>query len=273
MRTILTKEIDGYDIIVGFSRPSIDPVATREVVEPLLYETVEIKQIGQIDKEIGDIRKLARASGDSYKIAYQNRDKKMMTLHEDDIKRYRIMVDEKIAELFPLKKQLELKKREFTVSKAVYFEPKKGESIIDDTEAGKLSVAFNNLIDKEKLDRTGEIIQNFRSKIYHKKSGDVWTQQKIETLGECPESGAVEASKLTPDQRIEIAEQTNAKRITELSTTDKQTEKIGIIDSLAGQAAMMRSKLEIQGTTASKALTDSKAWYTAEVTKVDLKYA
>lgn len=273
MKTILTKEIDGHDIIIGFSRPSIDPVATREVVEPLLYETPEVKQIGQIDKEIGDIRKLARASRDSYKIAYANRDKKMIEAHEDDIKRYRIMVEEKLTELYPLKKQLEIKKREFTISKAVYFEPKKGENIISDEIADELCLKTNALDKGQKLNTEGFIVPDYRGKIYHLKGPDGWSVQKIETLGEIPESGAVEASKMTANQRSEITEQANIKRITDLSAADKQTEKVGIIDVLAGQAAMMRSKLEIQGTTASKALSDSKAWYTAEVTKVDLKYA
>ena len=273
MKTILSKEIDGHNIIIGFSRPSIDPVATREVVEPLLYDTPEVKQIGQIDKEIGDIRKLARASRDSYKIAYENRDKKMIETHEDDIKRYRIMIEEKLTELYPLKKQLEIKKREFTISKAVYFEPKKGENIISDEIAGELCLKTNALDKGQKLNVEGFIVPDYRGKIYHLKGSDGWSVKKIETLGEIPESGAVEASKLTPDQRSEIAEQANAKRIIELSTIDKQTEKIGIIDSLAGQAAMMRSKLEIQGTTVSKALTDSRAWYETEVSKVDLIYA
>jgi len=39
--TIITKEIDGHRVVTGFSRPAIDPAATKAGVENLITETTE----------------------------------------------------------------------------------------------------------------------------------------------------------------------------------------------------------------------------------------
>ena len=41
MRTILTKEIDGYQVVKGIGYPALDPVSTRTAVKPLLDDCEE----------------------------------------------------------------------------------------------------------------------------------------------------------------------------------------------------------------------------------------
>ena len=76
---------------------------------------------------------------------------------------------------------------------------------------------------------------------------------------------------LTEEQRLEINEDIEKERISNLSAGEKTTEKAKTIDSLASQAAHMRSKLEIQND--PDALTKAQAWYDAEVAIVNQKYS
>lgn len=272
MRTILTRKIDGYDIIIGFGVPVIDPIATREVVGPILFESGETKAIIAKNKEIGGVRKLARSVIDSARVALKNGDQRKVDDLNADYRRYNRDIAEKLEELIPMKKAYEIRRRELMVTNAIYFEPKKGESVAADEEVSDINKKLVALDKDQKLDAEGFIVPDYRGKTYHRKGSDGWSVQKIKTLGEIPESGSIEASKLTDDQRQDIALDADKKRIAGLKETDRIAEKNNVIDSLATQAALMRSKLEIQGATASKALTDSKKWYEAEVVKTEAKY-
>lgn len=272
MRTILTRKIDGYDIIIGFGVPVINPIETRALVGPILFESGETRAIKAKNKEVNDIRKLAKSALDSARVALQNGDNRKVEDFNSDYRRYNRNIAEKMEEFAPLKKAYEARRRELMITKAIYFEPKEGERVATDDAVADINKKLIALDKDQKLDSGGVIVPDFRGKTYHLKGSDGWTVQKIESLGEVPEAGAVEASELTPDQQAEIADERIIKRIAGLSAAEKTAEKVGNIDSLATQAAFMRSKLEIQGATASKALADSKTWYESEVSKVELKY-
>jgi len=272
MKTILTKKIDGFDIITGFGTPVIDPFATREIVGPVLFETAETKAIISKNKEVEEIKKMVKNAIESAQLAIRNGDKKGVDKYNEDYKRHNIMIDEKMAELIPLKTAYEEKRKSLMVENAIYFEPKAGENVITDEKAVELSKKIMALGENEKISKDGRLIADYRSKVFYLKTAAGWTEQKIDALSVTPEKGSILQEDLTPEQQAEISEEANKKRIAEMSDTDRATEKNSIIDSLAGQAANMRSKLEIQGATASKALADSKKWYEAEVKKVELKY-
>lgn len=92
-------------------------------------------------------------------------------------------------------------------------------------------------------------------------------------IGEPVDSMSIWQEDLADADRQEIATQDEADRIAGLNGGEKNDELAAVKDSLAAQAAIMRSKLEIQGSTAAKALKDSKEWYDAEASKADAKYA
>jgi len=278
MKTILTKKIDGYDIITGFGTPVIDPFATREIVWPKLFESAETKAIISKKTEIDELNKMLKDDEKSEHLALMNGvllngNKLEIEKAKDDHKRHKIMIEERIKELIPLNNAYEEKRKALMIEHAVYFQPKAGEEIITDEKAAELSKKIMALGENEKLSAGGKTIPDYRGKVYFLKGSTGWTEQKIDMLGVVPEKGAILQSDLTPEQIGEISEQANKKRIEGLTLTDREAEKNGIIDSLAGQAADMRSKLEIQGVSPAKALTDSKKWYETEVKKVEAKYS
>jgi hypothetical protein len=52
MRTKITQNIDGYDIIIGIGEAQIDGVATMPIVENALRETVEYKAVEAKKQEL-----------------------------------------------------------------------------------------------------------------------------------------------------------------------------------------------------------------------------
>jgi hypothetical protein len=129
--------------------------------------------------------------------------------------------------------------------------------------------------DNEQVTISGEVLEDFRGKQYFYKADGIWIESEvISQLGvtkntvvvEKYQDQAVEKYELTPEQLEEI-------RVQNLSAEEKTAEKENAIDDAATQAATMRSKLEIQGATATKAKTDAQAWYSEQLTLIEAKYA
>lgn len=120
-----------------------------------------------------------------------------------------------------------------------------------------------------------EVIADFRGcQYFYLDLDENWVASEVITdLGVTMETvvvdefhgSAIESKDLNDGQREEI-------RVQGLTVEGKDAEKAAAIDSSANAAGSMKTKLEIQGSTAAKALTDSKAWYQIEVDKIEVKY-
>ena len=55
MKTVVTKKIDGFDIVVGFSTVSIEPVETNKIVSAEIVKTPEFAACADKKDKIGAI--------------------------------------------------------------------------------------------------------------------------------------------------------------------------------------------------------------------------
>lgn len=253
-KTIRIKNIDGYDIIAGFGTLTIDPVATKKIVEPLLEGTDEAAEVSKKNAEMRRISKAysdsLRAAKEAYKINDASNHAKHMYNAELRSDQLRILQ----GELIELIKLAGDKKRQLWSENLVYFEPNSGEILLDDAE---LSEKYVNLKDKELLTITGEVVADKRG-VKFVKAGKVET---VGALGVDPDGPLMED--VTPEQ-FEVM------RLEAMTNTEKTTELESIVEGLAGQAANMRAVLEIKGDV--DALTKAQDWYNAEVVKANGKY-
>ena len=158
-------------------------------------------------------------------------------------------------------------KKKFVKEHAEYFQPKIGEVFIEDEQ-------YQKLVKKEigefgKLTIAGKVIPDYSEQSIYQKTGGKWIIINLDFGDKFPD-GAILVRNLTDEQKIEIADQTEIDRISELSGPEKETEKQNAIDGVAFQAAKMRSALEIQGD--GKALEKSQDWYNAELIIIEAKY-
>jgi hypothetical protein len=82
-------------------------------------------------------------------------------------------------------------------------------------EAGKNRLLLEN----------GEYIPNYHDQEYWTLKNDVWKKEKIVGIGITVPDGAIFDADLTEEQRKQIADQTEAERIANLSLEDRQKEK------------------------------------------------
>jgi len=59
MRTIITKKIDGYEVVKGIGYPAVDPVRTRKAVKPPLESCQEFKNHSKVTAKCGKTLKTA----------------------------------------------------------------------------------------------------------------------------------------------------------------------------------------------------------------------
>lgn len=275
MKTVIYKEIDGYQIVFGFGVPVIDPTETVKAIRPLLagseeMKTIEAKRsliIGARTKAseafiaaAGEMRKGSRAKAEKLNID--------INIHIEEAEGHE-------KALNPMVEALEIRRRQLMQDHAIYFEPRAGEVLVEDDEAATMSERLTALGEHELMTLQGVQVGDFRGMTFWQDvtGGGIWSKVKIDKIGDDPPLTGIPEANLTPEQRAEIGAQMNAERIAALSVADRATEKATVIDSLATQAAVKRSAWEIQGVTAKKALDDSRAWYEEQVGATEEKYA
>jgi hypothetical protein len=266
MKTILFKEIDGYEILTGFGNPAVDPIETRKAAGLVLETTEEYKQLAALrarNAEVQEQRRMAMTDLKKEKDPAKRRDaenryKDAMMLAEQ--------LESQAAELAP---RFAEKERTCLRDNAVYFEPRPGERIVEDAEVGRLTVAVDAAGPGYLVDTAGTAVPDFRGKVFWLKTADGWTRQDVNTIGIEPVGKPYED--LNDSERLEVQEQLESERVAGLKAEEKNAEKAAAVDAAASQAALMRSKLEIQGD--AKALDKAREWYDAEVVRIEALYA
>lgn len=282
MKTRITQNIDGYDIIIGIGEAQIDGVATDRIIIPMLKETAEYMAVENAKAELSKAaterymaqKECGKINAGIYAAKDENIKKQLkLELQKASLVYQQKAIEQKEKEeaLKPLAMPLIEKKKELFMANPVYFHPKQGESLITDDEATAIETAMISATENNcYVDINLKEICDNRGKTAWRKISGKWAKRDISILGDDLKAGEILQSDLSESEQLEITEQLENERISKLSAKEKEAEKTAATNSLGSQAAFMRSTLEIQGD--SKALEKSKEWYNAEVEKINVKY-
>jgi hypothetical protein len=252
MKTLITKKIDGYEIIIGFSNAVIDPMTSKPIVDELMQKTEEFKILKAL------IDKADRFAACGFK-------KQELALNElNDFES--LKQDINIAEEAYNEKFQQLYKEN-----ANYFEPKIGEEIIDDTEYKHLLGLFENLPMVKKLTRDGQIINDYKGISFFIKIDSRWEYETINLLGEPLPEGAKPMNELTDDDKREITEQRNKEHFNSLSSEEKEAIRTQALESAMERAAIIKARYELEDD--PDPLSKAKSWLESERQKIKEQYA
>jgi hypothetical protein len=261
--------VDGHELVAGFSIAAADPVATWAVIRDQVASLNVVTQIKSVKTKIMAQRQLAadqwglaeieeKANGQSKQ--YQV----YITAHNSAMSQVALLEEE----LGPLNETFEKERSRLYEENIVYSPPGSNESQISDADFLRLSGLFTGLTEHQRLTVSGEIIPYYVGAAYWLKSGSAWTKTTIAVAGEDLPKGAILEEKLTEAQRIEIGAQLEAARVAGLSAEAKAAEMAGVLNAAAQDAAQKKSVADITGDTF-----DAKAWYAEKKAEIELKYA
>jgi hypothetical protein len=292
MYTVITKEVDGLNIVLGIDTEKIDPIATAKRIKTYLEASNEYKAkkvrfdkirglsesnnsldiqgkniiqraCNRLSKIPNDVRESDLTAGETSSL---NKYNNLKVRNNDEIK--------KITAEFPeVEKNLKLKKTELIKKHGIYFNLKNEyENTICDKDAKILKSKLKIISGQKKFVLIdGSIIDDLRSKTFYAKISGRWEKIEVKLLSDTVDTGIFCLMEdLTDDEKAEISVQFETDRIADLSAEDKETEKGMYLDSLINQAGAMRNKLEILSD--PKALEKAKDFYNTEKVVIEEKY-
>lgn len=260
-KTVLYEKIDGHDVIMGFDRPTVDPVETAKIVNEAIKDTSEFQVIeakkAEYTKAVQALSEIQKKYRNGGKPSREDQDKwnhalGVMSLRQDELKPLAVDLADKIISL----------RREH----AVYFEPRLGEVIKTEDEVNALADKIKSRKPGIVITVSGDMIEDNRGRVFFHKSSKKWIKGKILRLGDKIPSGATLEVNVTDTQRDEIEKD----RVSALPESEKATERTRAMNAAINTAADMRSKLEIQSD--PKALEKSQAAYQEEVARIEGLY-
>ena len=284
-----TKSIDGITVIIGISEAQVDAVLTERAIKEdygksLEYQALKTRlkkmhsyriMINSLDNSA--VRLFMRVAKRINKIIQDVKPEDLTSAESEKITEYATLKIKNKDSIMTIEKELKgvsenlgKKRIELLNKHAIYFEPGKDVEITD-----KQVVEFRDKLrilgKKQFLTLDGNIIDDNRGRIaYFKNAENRWIIQNVFMLGEKIDTLSIWSEDLTDEQRQEIGVQIDTERIAGLDATEKVTEFETLKDGIALQAALMRSKLEIQED--PEALVKSQEWYKAEIIKLEDKY-
>jgi hypothetical protein len=273
MKTIITQNIDGYDVITSLSEAGgfIDPVETRRVIENKIKETDTAKRVEDIHKQMNDLaRQGTKLKSEVKELLKLGKKNEANQAYQKSNEKYAEMkaFEPELKSLF-LKMKEEY--RELMINNAVYFQPKPGEEFVEDAEAEEIKVLLAEAIPAgQVVTKSKEKIVDNRGKEYWQKSAGKWHQSWIDKIGFKPNESMIYINDLSESQRIEIMTQLETERISKMSKADKAKEKEQRESGLRNQARDMSRDLEISND--KDALKKAQEWLAAELTKLDEVY-
>ena len=262
MKTRITQNIDGYDIIIGIGEAQIDGVKTMPIVTEALKLTDEYKSVEAKKQELSVVLNQAASAMKNARDSKTQSDKnKFVAEYQQNLEKSKSIQEDLKLLIAPLQG----KEKELIQKHAVYFQPKEGETVITTEEAETIETAMQNATSNNKfLDVNLKEICDNRGKTAWSKSGGKWSKREITKIGD-----EIKAGEIT-EVNDEIIAQLESERIASLTPLEKSKEKESIIASLKTQAVQMRMGLEIQND--KDALKKSQEWYNSEAQKVEIKY-
>ena len=284
-----TKSIDGITVIIGISEAQVDAVLTERAIKEdyeksLEYQalTTRLKKMHSYRVTINSldnsaVRLFMRVAKRINKIIQDVKPEDLTSAESEKITEYATLKVKNKDSILTIEKELKgvsenLSKKRIELLKkhVIYFEPGKDVEITD-AQVMESRDKLRTLGKKQFLTLDGNIIDDDRGRIaYFKNQDDRWIIQNVFMLGEKVDTLSIWSEDLIDEQRQEIGVQVDMERIAGLDATEKVTEFETLKDGIALQAALMRSKLEIQED--PEALVKSQEWYKAEIIKLEDKY-
>lgn len=262
MQTVITKKIDGLDIVTGFGKLSIDPMATRPVVASEIQKTDEFKAV----KAAQDKRNAAmNMAGGAAKLSKKAKNKDDKQKHWDDRLNYLEQANGHENEIKGHLPSLKIKERELRESQAVYFEPKENEVIVDSDVVDDLKskIAGGNLVGLD-----GVIIPDNRGVVHCTEKSGKWSVVAINVINVEIPNGAIIYGDLDVDQIKAIDLQIEIDVASKLSDAGRVAGKLNAVEVALSNAAGLRSRLEISG--AVDPLAESQEFYNGRLAEIDL---
>lgn len=283
MQSLQTQTIDDFSVVTGFQNRPINPIETEKQSAAAILGTTEA--INLKNKQENQHRYITRSQEARKKAIYHlslangtqwiegvNIDKnKAAATKQDKIASDLVgVINTCNEELKPLATACKEKTKEILRSNPVFFEARKDEVIKSESELIDLLQKFAGKTENQSLLEDGSFIDDFRGKVFHKKTSGIWSETSINALGVKKSANTTYTNELTESEKTEIAEQKESDRINGLSSEEKMAEYDEKVASLLSESTVMRSKLEIQGE--AEALTQSQTFYNTELDKLKLKY-
>lgn len=274
MKTIITKEVQGFNVVVGFGLPVADPVATKKAAESAIKKSPEFQLISDLQSKIAGLSQMsAQSKKESTELRKKGKAKEADAKYQDFLVRQE-QIKAKQAEIKKALPKFEAARNLVLASSAVYFEPKKGEFIVNEAQYQAASAAYSERGQFEAValnqDLTVSVVPDYTGAKYWT-NAEKWEQWPGPIFGEALPVDAILDQDLIDAQRAEIADQLETERVVALTQAEKDSELASLTDQAAARAAQMRSKLEIQGH--PDPLGESQAWYQSQIEILSLKYA
>ncbi len=292
MYTVITKEIDGLNIVLGIDTEKIDPIATAKRIKTYLEASNEykakkvrldkIRGLSESNNSLNNQGKnvIQRACNRLGKISNDVTESDLTAGETSSLNKYNNLIVRNIDEIkkitaeFPeVEKKLKIKKTELIKKHGIYFNLKNDyENKIIDKDAEILKSKLKIISGHKKFVLIdGSIIEDLRGKTFYAKISGIWQKIEVKLLSDTIDTGIFHLMEdLTDDEKAEISIQFESDRIQAMTSEDKESEKNMYLDSLINQAAAMRNKLEILGD--SKALTKAQDFYNTEKVIIENKY-
>ena len=258
MKTVITKEVDGHQIITGFDKQVFDPMATKEKVskileadETFLIMAQEIK--GLTEKQVNEYKeyweKVKKNPALREKASYD-----LFIASQQEIQNRLIEVYKKVAEY----------KEKITKKNAVYFEPKKDEIPITDEKYDSLVAKVAVSKRHQHITIDGNIVEDYRGMDYYIPDGGDWKKETKSTLGPLPIGATLEKSP-------EVIEGLERRRIKNMTNDQREVEKSAHVAVLTREAAIKMNEMELSGEIDPKV--KAREWLDKEKIKLEKKYS
>lgn len=262
-----TIKVGSSTVVIGFEPPSIDPVATHDVVGPILaLEKVHIdhEQLKAdltacliLQQEIWTAWKTQTKGTAAYLESKRNWDEQ-------------VALQAKIQEQCRIQSaSVEQMRRSLVVLHAVRFTTS-GVEEIDDATKDVLATKLATLAPDTRLLLDGTTVIDKIGDKYWTKTVDTWAETEISELNtEIPE-GSFKWNDLDKAQVAEIEDQINRERIAAMTPEARTAEKDGLIAKALMSASLKKGEFEIMGS--EDPLAASQEWYAARVAEIEERY-
>lgn len=240
MRTVISKKIDDHEVIIGFDRPVVDPVATKKVVIDILEKDGDLKKIF-------DLSEALRVKIDEYHKNFYSRKPNMAK-----IALIQIQIQELEKKYIAKLQGVENKRRKLEKENPAYFEPKSGEYIISESICKKIEqiqIDENHVKCLKKIEDDFDVymINDFRGKKFFEKTSNGWKEHLITKLDSNVPLNAKELKDLSESEMKEYQEQMDLRRIRSMSLIKREQERDRKIEQYLRLAAIKKTELEIKG--------------------------
>ena len=244
MKTILFKNIDGIDVVVGFRKLQINPIKTRENFD---------KKI----KTLPEFKELEALSSDYVKYRYQK------DVSKDELAK-------KLDKLKAKKEEINSKMGKDS-DHIAYFEAKESERVLSDTEHDEYKSLYGKAVENNNylsMDKTE--IPNLKGKEYFIEVNGKLERKKIDKIGLTIPNDAI--LELSEAQKIDVDKRELSDKISKMSKDEIDAEYSAKKKKIIEQTQDRRTEFRLEGATAAKAESDAIAEFKPKLDKLKTDY-